>query len=372
MTRFSVRKISVRKNSSTQVFSLFLLGALFLTPSILAPSIVPDAAQAGTRSTPTAQSARPSRQVVRQVRQLLAEQFNVSRSTLRMISYSRETWPNGCLGLQTPNVRCAGNSVEGWRVEMTNGQQNWIYRTNMTGSVLAYEPMATDPTLPPEVQDKLLQAIAKQEKVAASSLRVGEIRPTTWDGCLGLAEPGQACIQIAISGWQVIVTGTRQSWVYHVSEDGNRIAKNVTASGSKVVPTFATSDESPYGQPTNIIFRAIEAGGLAGIVTERVLGADGTLYRQTINPRGGRSSDRTSDRTVERRLNKAEVLKFEALLVSQKFNQLNHLRYLSNAAFADYPTITLQSPVGTVEYIDLETENVPTALREVIRAWNAL
>jgi hypothetical protein len=220
--------------------------------------------------------------------------------------------------------------------------------------------------LPTEVGDLLLRAIAKQTQVPLAKLRIVESESATWNGCMGIYEPNQACTMIAIPGYRVIVAGDKLNWVYHISSNGDRIAQNSTAT-SRLLPSFATTDESPFGElDGNIVFRSIESGGLAGIVTERVLLADGTLYRQVSNPR-----ERTEP-VVENQLSAQQVQRFQALLEAQRFPNLNRLRYLSDAAFADYPTITVQGLGSSVEYIDLEIDRLPRALRRVIRAWDRL
>lgn len=310
---------------------------------------------------------RPSRQVIRRVRLDLSERFNVPRQSLKLVSFSRQTWSNGCLGLEAPNERCTGALVEGWRIEMSDGQQNWVYRTDSTAQVLRPEIPVDEAQIPPDVSETVLTAIAKQVRVPIATLRIAESKAATWDGCMGIYESGRACTFIAIPGWRVIVAGAKQSWVYHVSQDGARIAQNTTA-GSSLVPSFATADESPYGQPeSNIVFRSFEAGGLIGRVTERVLTSDGTLYRQVRQPNQGQSAP-----VIEKRLSKGQVQQFQQLLETQRFPNLNNLRYLSDAAFADYPTLTLQGMGSSVEYIDLEIDRLPTALRSVIQAWNGL
>jgi hypothetical protein len=312
--------------------------------------------------------SRPSRQITRQVRLDLSERFNVPRQSLKLISFSRETWSNGCLGLEAPNERCTGALVEGWRIEMTDGQQNWVYRTDLTAQVLRPERPVDEAELPPDVSETVLMAIAKQVRVPVATLRIAESKAATWDGCMGIYEPDRACTLIAIPGWRIIVAGAKQSWVYHVSEDGARMAQNTTAS-SGLVPSFATADESPYGQPeSNIVFRSIEAGGLAGMVTERVLTSDGTLYRQVRQP----IQQRPTASVIEKRLSKIQVQQFQQLLEDQRFPNLNNLRYLSDAAFADYPTTTVQGLGSSVEYIGLEINRLPTALRSVIQAWKGL
>jgi len=311
---------------------------------------------------------RPSRQIIRHVRRDLAERFSVPRQSLKLVSFSRETWSNGCLGLEAPNERCTGALVEGWRIEMTDGQKNWVYRTDLTAQVLRPELPVNEAEIPPDVSETVLTAIVKQVRVPITTLRITESKAATWDGCMGIYEPGRACTFIAIPGWRMIVAGAKQSWVYHINQDGTRIAQNTTASSS-LVPTFATADESPYGQPeSNIVFRSIEAGGLAGRVTERVLTSDGTLYSQVRQP----NQSQGVTPIIEKRLSKSQVQQLQQLLADQRLPNLNNLRYLSDAAFADYPTLTLQGMGSSVEYIDLELDQLPTALRSVILAWNGL
>ncbi|NJN90448.1 MAG: hypothetical protein HC878_08775 [Leptolyngbyaceae cyanobacterium SL_5_14] len=252
--------------------------------------------------------------------------------------------------------------------QVRHDQQNWMYRTDMTAQVIKLETnQSTD--LLPEVSDRLLQTIAQEANVPVNSLRITEAQPKVWNGCMGVYVPNQACTMIAISGWQAIVAGENQSWVFHLSEDGSRIVLNPTASGGSLTPSFIPTD----GQPTEpidntIIFRAVTSGGLAGIVSQVILTADGTIYRQasqSILPR-------PSDPVVERRLSPEQVQQFQQLLEEQRLPNLNGLRYITDAAFADYPTITFYAMGSRVEYIDLAYDDLPEALQEVIQAWNQL
>jgi hypothetical protein len=350
---------------SQRFLFLVLLGGLCVSGVTQASALSPLPPQSPPAPELSQTIPRPSRQIVRRVRRDLSDRFNISRQSLRMIAFSRETWSNSCLGLEAPNERCAGVLVEGWRIEMTDGQQNWMYRTDLTAEVLRPERPVVEAQLPADVSAKVLSTIAKQVRVPVSSLRITESREATWDGCMGIYEPNRACTQIAIAGWRLIVTDEKQNWVYHISEDGARIAQNGTASGGSLLPVFSPDEESPFGQP-DVVFRSIQSGGLAGIVTERVLMADGTLYRRT--------SDRlqSADPVVEKRLSKRQVQQFQTLLETQRLPNLNNLRYWSDAALADYPTMTIQGLGSSVEYVDLEMERLPVALRSVVEAWNRL
>jgi hypothetical protein len=151
---------------SQRLLSLALLSGLLMNAGL---------SQAAAPSTQNSQQSasvelsqatpRPSQQIVRRVRVDLSDRFNVPRSSLRMIAYSRETWSNSCLGLEEPNERCAGVQVEGWRIEMTDGQQNWVYRTNLTAEVLRPERPIEEAQLPAEVSARVLSTIAKQVRV---------------------------------------------------------------------------------------------------------------------------------------------------------------------------------------------------------------
>ncbi|WP_448560587.1 hypothetical protein [Trichothermofontia sp.] len=58
------------------------------------------------------------------------------------------TWPDGCLGLATPEQFCTQALVPGWRVTVTektqfssgNAAPTWVYRTDAQGSHLKPEP----------------------------------------------------------------------------------------------------------------------------------------------------------------------------------------------------------------------------------------
>jgi hypothetical protein len=187
---------------------------------------------------------------------------------------------------------------------------------------------------------------------------------------MGIFEPGRACTKIAISGYRVIVMGDRQSWVYHVDQDGSRIVQNATASGSgiSITPSFMPSDAQPPTPAEDIVFQMSVSGGLRGDTTETVLTSEGVLYRRST----GMSASATSEPTVIKRLSKPQLQQFQQLLQQQKFLNLNGMRYLTSAALADYPTTVLQAMGSTVAYIDLEQNQLPQPLQTVIEAWNQL
>jgi hypothetical protein len=360
---------SVAKQTQ-KLLSLALLGTvMFGAVSESAAMALPQPSQPLIAQLKQAQAAKAKtrlpQMVVRRVKQDLVERFDLRSRDLKVVSFSRETWGDSCLGLAQPNERCAMATVEGWRVEMTNGKENWVYRTDLKAQVIRLETQ--DPSaLPPQVVDRLFETIAQQARVPASSLRVLESKATTFDGCMGIYEPGRACTRIAISGWQVIVAGDRQQWVYHVSQDASRIAQNATASGSRgeVFTSFIPEgNEPPAPIDANVVFRLSVSGGLTGSITDTYLTADGTLYRQT----SGLNSP-SSRPTVIKRLSQRQLSQFQQVLEQQRVPNMNGLRFFTSAAFADYPTSTVQAMGSTFEYIDIDKEGLPQALQTLIQA----
>lgn len=306
-----------------------------------------------------------SRRVLREV----AELHRIPLRQLTVVQYRQETWPNGCLGLPTAGEMCTMALVPGWRVEVSNGQQTWVYRTDQMARVIRAESVTNASGLSPQQERRILAAIARPLRLPAQSLRIAETRTATFDGCMGIAAPDQVCTQQAIAGWRMIVTNGDRSWVYHVSQEGDRIVQNRTASGSRggLLPSFHPNPADGT-QGTTLVFYAMESGSLAGTVTERFLTSDGVIHRQTRSP----LSPQESSTVVEKRLSRQELQRFQRLLAQQQFRNLDQMRYISPASLADYPTMTFKAMGSQVQYTDLELNNLPAALQTVIRAWDRL
>lgn len=68
-----------------------------------------------------------------------AQQSSLPTSDLRIVHAQPQTWSDNCLGLDNSRVSCTQLSVPGWQVAVVSGQQRWIYRTNVSGSVIKLE-----------------------------------------------------------------------------------------------------------------------------------------------------------------------------------------------------------------------------------------
>ncbi|NJN02048.1 MAG: hypothetical protein HC816_06045 [Leptolyngbyaceae cyanobacterium RM1_1_2] len=91
-----------------------------------APTVPPD-------MTPTPDS--PSAELIDRVIQKAAETADVAAAELRVVRYSRATWPDGCLGLAGADELCTQALVEGWQFEVAHSGNpgNGIYRSDLSG-----------------------------------------------------------------------------------------------------------------------------------------------------------------------------------------------------------------------------------------------
>lgn len=230
----------------------------------------------------------------------------------------------------------------------------------------ALEPLAevpVDDLLTPEVRDRILQTVAAEVDRPAADLRIAAAETATWDGCMGIYEPDQFCTMVAIAGLRLVVTDGDQSWVYHARQDGQGMVQNPTAiSRNGLIPDFIPPVMSePEAEPEAYIFRSVESGSLIGTQFETVLMADGRLLQKE-----------NSKVVSERQLSTAQVAAFEQVLEDQRFPNLNRLRYITDAAFADYPTVQLSARHYQTTYIDLAIDDAPPALQAVVQAWSDL
>jgi hypothetical protein len=304
--------------------------------------------------------------VAAKVRQAAAKQFNVSLRDLQVVSFTQETWSDGCLGLGGASELCTQALVEGWRVEVSSGASNWTYRTDKAANTIRLEVPSTSAQLPTDVTQRLLRKVAREVRVPLRQLKVSAAKPATWNGCFGIYKPGQACTMIAISGWQAVVTDGDRAWVYHLDQSAQQIVQNPTASSrGGLVPTFIP-EENRQALDDTVVFQSVVSGSLTGRVTRLTLTQDGTITRFEQSP------TIRSRPVVVKRLSAEQVLQFQQLLETQRFPNLDGLSYLTSAAYADYPTTTYQAVGGMSQYIDLEVKNLPRASQTVIQAWEKL
>jgi hypothetical protein len=345
------------------IWITLLSGAALLVLPQVEPQTNP--AVALTPRLPTDET-RPSMDVVATIQLDVLRRFGIEPVQVR--SFSAQPWPDSCLDLAQPQETCTPGAVNGWRIEVSDGLQLWIYRTDLTGKLVRLENPERA-YLPQNVARTLIQRVAKDTGIPVAKLKIVAAKPMNFQGCqLGIVHPRLACTKMYLPGWQVLVTAPQNTFVYRLSKTGNQIAKNDAASGAGANITVSFElfgGRFPSIRP-DVIFQSTRTGSLDGRTTTLTLTADGKITELTMAP------NIRSRPVVRKTLTPQQVAQFKQVLQTQKFTDLNHLSYLTAAAYADYPTTTYQTPESGVQFLDLEQKNLPKSLQRVIPAWNSL
>jgi hypothetical protein len=219
------------------------------------------------------------------------------------------------------------------------------------------------------VANKLIRKVSRDTGVFSNKLKIIEVKSKNFDGCLGIYRPNQPCTKQLIRGWQAIVTSPNRSYVYHLTQSGDRIIQNDTASGatSRVRVSFELfGGNNPPQAESNLVFRSSSAGDLLGRMSSIVLTNDGKIIRYQSSP-----TTRFAPLLIKT-LSQAQINAFKQQLNDRRSPNFNGLSYLTSAALADYPTTTYQSQEMVLQFIDLEKKNFPRSLQRLILNWETL
>lgn len=118
----------------TGILSVGSVLTLIKSASASAINVLPETINEVTKQND--KQIRLPRSVANTVLRNASQRDGVSAKKLKIVDYSQQTWRNGCLELPQTNELCTQALVPGWKVAVSDGQQNWIYHTNQTGTVV--------------------------------------------------------------------------------------------------------------------------------------------------------------------------------------------------------------------------------------------
>lgn len=295
----------------------------------------------------------------------LAEFLNIHTHDVQIIQIEQQSWADSCLGLPESDEVCPQEPIAGWRILVSAGGRTWTYRADETGLVRR-EADSIDNLilLPPKVRDRILQRTARQFDLAMEQLHLVEAGLYDWDGCLGIPalEEGEPCALIGITGWRVVVTDGSQRWVYHTTYEGfgglNQRDSQIHQP-YPLAPTPLLTQDYPQGAlAPGVVFQSITSGDIAGDQVKVMLYENGRIVSQSQH---GQSEAQISQQQVEQ---------FQQLLNDQQFNVFSGTDYPDPDDFADGNIVLLVSPNATARYAESVQDRLPSALQQVIQAWN--
>ena len=112
--------------------------------------------------------------------QNLSQQTGIEASALKIVEAQQQTWANGCLGISSPGVPCAEGKVPGWEVVVASATQRWVYRSNMSGSLVKLDAIATQNIANrPTASTETAESTTKPEQQASTTARRQTTQRTT-------------------------------------------------------------------------------------------------------------------------------------------------------------------------------------------------
>ncbi|MEB3227837.1 MAG: hypothetical protein VKJ27_05585 [Synechocystis sp.] len=128
------------------LFSVTLaIPSQFSGAAALANSTLPNASPSQTQSpfllshSNNAPTSMLPQAIADTVLQAVAQRTNQPISGFKIQSSESNQWTDSCLGLANAGEICAQVITPGWRVEVSDGQTTWIYRTDRRGKTIRLE-----------------------------------------------------------------------------------------------------------------------------------------------------------------------------------------------------------------------------------------
>jgi hypothetical protein len=159
----------------------------------------------------------------------LAAALGIARDQIKVVSVEAVEWPDGCLGIIRINALCAQGIVPGYRVILEAAGQQYEYRTNEDGSVLA--PAAGLAAEAPEnIVEAARLALSMALGLDVSGIAIVKAAPVEWpDGCLGLSLPGQACTEAITPGYLIALAANGRQYEYRTNQDASVVRPGTIA-----------------------------------------------------------------------------------------------------------------------------------------------
>jgi hypothetical protein len=104
----------------------------------------------------------------------VSKKTGIDSSKLKLVKVEKETWSDGCLGLPTPGSMCTQAEVPGWRVVVASGEERWVYRTDVSGSMVKLDQVATQ-----TLANSLTQMTGRREVITRTTQTTQSVTGTS-------------------------------------------------------------------------------------------------------------------------------------------------------------------------------------------------
>jgi hypothetical protein len=193
-------------------------------------------------------------------RQTLAQELGVRVEDARVVSSGQVDWPNGCLGIQKPDMMCTDAIVPGYQIILEVNGRQYEVRTDLTGRQAVVAPEGASG---PAGQFPVAAQQARAQAAADLGLELGQVtilavEPTEWpDACLGQPEPTELCAQMITPGFRVTLDANGAQVVYRTDETGGSIRRERQPQAAAEFPAAAQAARQALAQELGVPVESI-------------------------------------------------------------------------------------------------------------------
>lgn len=195
-------------------------------------------------SAPSAPAPNDKDVPVEAARLALAKMLDLDTAAIRVVGSTQAEWPDGCLGVEQPDVMCTQAIVRGYQVMLeVNGTVHEV-RTDTTGGKIAIVAGQAPAITYPAAAKKARTAAASALGVPLESVTIVSAEQVEWpDVCLGVPDPLELCAQVLTPGYRVLLSASGEQLSYRTDETGavaRRERQPDNTSDAPVTPAPAT------------------------------------------------------------------------------------------------------------------------------------
>ncbi|MEM6403077.1 MAG: hypothetical protein AAF757_23085, partial [Cyanobacteria bacterium P01_D01_bin.116] len=144
-------------------------------------------------------------------------------SRVRVTRAEQITFTDSCLNLGGAAESCLRRNQRGWKVTVKGARQTLVYHTSIDGNQIRLNADASKLRLSRKVRSAVLREARNISGLSNRRLRIVSFKPAKWGyGCEDFSF-NNPCDRVAVSGWEVTVSGNSQNWVFLSDGTGNQV-----------------------------------------------------------------------------------------------------------------------------------------------------
>lgn len=172
---------------------------------------------------PTTETGNPADTATAAAVAQLANELGLSAEEITLVSAEMTEFTDSCFGLGGPEESCLQAITPGWLVRLSVAGEEYEVRTDELGQQarVALEMAEGDATA---ATAAAIAQLAGQLGLSEAEIEVVSAEATEFtDGCLGLSQANESCIQAITPGWLVMLRAGGQEYEVHTDETGQQV-----------------------------------------------------------------------------------------------------------------------------------------------------